>query len=178
MPKKGIKSKPGQGEIWDEPKSEVITLRLTPTARNLMESESQRLGISRSELIERVLRLSGSLPVEREQEDTLLQILKFIHNLSISEIAKVLTTLGRVLNAKTQVVNVGSVAELVEQHKRNLELGGMKIDRINAIATGAKPSKADIIQICTILDMDCAVIQELVRKSFGQVQNGFIETAE
>jgi len=57
---KGAKSMRGQPEIWDEPK-EDMKIKLTPTAKKLLHRYALVLKISRSEIIERVLRGQLSL---------------------------------------------------------------------------------------------------------------------
>ena len=181
MPKKGIKSTAGQGELWDEPKSETISLRLTPTAKELMDAECQRLGISRGELVERVVRVSGNLPTDPVTQDKLKIILASLHELSRSELAKVLISLGRVLYSKTESHNTfESIAELVTQNWSVLELEGMTQKNLTAIAAGELPTRADLIRIATILNMDCNQLSELANKSVQQkqVENGFTEVTQ
>jgi hypothetical protein len=52
---KGTKGMRGQPEIWDELK-EDIKIKLTPTAKRLLHRYALLLEISRSEIIERVIR--------------------------------------------------------------------------------------------------------------------------
>ncbi len=63
--KKRIK---GEGVGWDEPK-ENTSLFLTPTAKQRLDNMAKSLGISRSELIERIAR--GELKKEYEPEKKL-----------------------------------------------------------------------------------------------------------
>ncbi|MBD2255194.1 hypothetical protein H6G14_28655 [Nostoc parmelioides FACHB-3921] len=57
---KGLKSKRGQPEIYDELKTKQ-TLTLTPTAVKGLDKIAELLGISRSELVERIGR--GIIPL-------------------------------------------------------------------------------------------------------------------
>lgn len=65
MSKKGQKNKRGQPEKWDELKKRVM-LSLTPTSVDGLDALAHGLGISRSELVERIGR-----GVIRVQVDTL-----------------------------------------------------------------------------------------------------------
>jgi hypothetical protein len=58
---KGAKGMRGKPEIWDEPK-EDIKIKLTPTAKRLLHRYALLSKISRSEIIERMLR--GQLSLE------------------------------------------------------------------------------------------------------------------
>ncbi len=62
MGKKGLRSSEGQGEIWDEPKTVVVSVKLTPTGKRLLDEKAQFYGISKGELIERVARGSIEPP--------------------------------------------------------------------------------------------------------------------
>ncbi|BDA73854.1 hypothetical protein CAL7716_080200 [Calothrix sp. PCC 7716] len=53
MGKKGYKSQKGVGDIWNEPKSERLSIRITPTGKELALERSQSEDISLSEVLER-----------------------------------------------------------------------------------------------------------------------------
>ena len=53
MPRKGHKSQSGVGDLYDEPK-EKLNLTVTPSAKEGLEEKAKLLGISKSELIERI----------------------------------------------------------------------------------------------------------------------------
>lgn len=55
MAKKGQKSRKGVGEFYDEVKVDTL-LSLTPTARGRLDQQAQAMGISRSEVVERLAR--------------------------------------------------------------------------------------------------------------------------
>ncbi|MBD3885500.1 hypothetical protein IFO70_27660 [Phormidium tenue FACHB-886] len=55
MAKKGHKSRKGVGEFYDEVKVDTL-LSLTPTARGSLDQQAQTMGISRSEVVERLAR--------------------------------------------------------------------------------------------------------------------------
>jgi hypothetical protein len=65
MPRKGHKSQSGVGDLYDEPK-EKLNLTVTPSAKDGLEEKAKSLGISKSELIERVGR--GELKVNHDPE--------------------------------------------------------------------------------------------------------------
>jgi len=73
MGKKGKKSVGGEGEIWDEPKSQTVSLRLTATAKQRLAEQSQQLGVSQSELVERYVRGVATPPaISGRDKDFLL----------------------------------------------------------------------------------------------------------
>ncbi|HLO51419.1 MAG TPA: hypothetical protein VK211_23605 [Kamptonema sp.] len=55
MAKKGYKSQRNQPEIYEEVKK-IVSLGLTPTAKDILRSFATTQGISQSEFIERLLR--------------------------------------------------------------------------------------------------------------------------
>jgi hypothetical protein len=65
MPRKGHKSRAGVGDLYDEPK-EKLNLTVTPSAKDGLEEKAKLLGISKSELIERVGR--GELKIDCDPE--------------------------------------------------------------------------------------------------------------
>lgn len=65
MPRKGHKSQPGVGDLYEEPK-ERTSIFLTKQAKSSLDSIATALGISRSELVERFARGTIKLP-EQEQ---------------------------------------------------------------------------------------------------------------
>jgi len=71
MPRKGHKSQKGQGDLYDEPKRNTV-LVLTQTARTSLDRMAAELGISRSELVERVGRGSILLAAFSEEDKILL----------------------------------------------------------------------------------------------------------
>lgn len=56
MPKKGHKSTSGIGDIWGEPKNRRVNVVLTDTGKKQLEEKASQLGLSISELIERIAR--------------------------------------------------------------------------------------------------------------------------
>lgn len=66
MSRKGQKNLRGQPEIWGELKKPV-TMTLTPTSVSGLDTIAHGLGISRSELVERVGR--GVIPIHLETLD-------------------------------------------------------------------------------------------------------------
>lgn len=70
MPKKGQKSQRNTPEFYDEIKQNY-SFYLTPTAINLLNQHAQALGISRSELIERIARKTLKIQID----DSLLSLL-------------------------------------------------------------------------------------------------------
>jgi hypothetical protein len=56
MGKQGRKSKRGKGEIYNEPKTAVVLLKLTPTASRLLRHHAAVAGISVQEFVERWIR--------------------------------------------------------------------------------------------------------------------------
>ena len=56
-----------RGRMWSEPKTEKITLELTPTARKLLALSSARAGLSEQEYVERLIR--GDIPSQWRDRD-------------------------------------------------------------------------------------------------------------
>jgi hypothetical protein len=56
MGKKNHVSSRGQGELYDEPKTEQVMLLLTRTGRSNLDRLAKLHGLSRSELVERIAR--------------------------------------------------------------------------------------------------------------------------
>lgn len=56
MPKKGHKSTKGIGDLWNERKSNRVNISLTDTGKRELQIKADKLGISISELVERVAR--------------------------------------------------------------------------------------------------------------------------
>lgn len=67
MGRKGRKSTKGIPEDWDEPKTEKLTLQMTPTGRRLIGEIAQKFNISISELVERIAR--GVIPLGAPKDD-------------------------------------------------------------------------------------------------------------
>lgn len=66
MPKKGHKSTAGIGDLYETPKSK-LNLTVTEEAKSALDAKAKALGISKSELVERLARGIIQLP---EQEQT------------------------------------------------------------------------------------------------------------
>jgi hypothetical protein len=66
--RKGIKSKRGQGEMYDEVKAKQ-TLSLTPTAVKGLDKLAESLGISRSEVVEQIGRGIIPLAISSQEPD-------------------------------------------------------------------------------------------------------------
>lgn len=70
MAKKGHKSRKGVGEFYDEVKVDTL-LSLTPTARESLDQQAKSIGISRSEVVERLARgriaPPGTVPLSIEE---------------------------------------------------------------------------------------------------------------
>jgi hypothetical protein len=54
MPRKGKKSKGGEGDDYNEPKSVKLSLQITQTARDGLDAVAEELGLSISEINERI----------------------------------------------------------------------------------------------------------------------------
>jgi hypothetical protein len=84
MGKKGKKSIGGEGEMWDEPKSQTVSLRLTATGKERLAEQAKQLNISQSELVERYLRgVAIPPPVSGKDREFLLDLQ---HNPSFSTV--------------------------------------------------------------------------------------------
>jgi hypothetical protein len=94
MGKKGFRSTEGQGEIWNEPKTVVVSVKLTPTGKRLLDEKANSYGISKGELIERIARGSTELPMvtPTNQAPNLNTVLDTLSRYSRSQLAQVAWT--------------------------------------------------------------------------------------
>lgn len=95
MGKKGYKSQKGVGDIWNEPKSERLSIRITPTGKELALERSQSEDISLSEVLERYGRnqIDVKLLTSDQLQGFLEQIILVDGLVILDEIYKLLSTL-------------------------------------------------------------------------------------
>lgn len=77
MPRKGHKSTKGIGDLWGEPKNNRINLALTDTGKKELEKKAEAIGISVSELIERIARgelVAYENPAKKNLRDLSVQL--------------------------------------------------------------------------------------------------------
>lgn len=77
MPRKGHKSTKGVGDLWDERKTNRVNISLTDTGKRELEKKAEAIGISVSELIERIARgqlISQENPSKKNWIDLWIQL--------------------------------------------------------------------------------------------------------
>ncbi len=75
--------------MWDEPKSQTVSLRITATAKARLAAQAKELKISQSELVERYVRGVASPPSASEKDRDFLINLQ--HNPSFSTVMETLS---------------------------------------------------------------------------------------
>lgn len=76
MGKKGHISRAGNGEIYEEPKSARILIILTPTALATVDATARALRLSRSEIIEQLIRgkIRSEIFISKTPDDQIIFI--------------------------------------------------------------------------------------------------------
>jgi hypothetical protein len=114
MSRKQPRKDKGQGDIWDEPKSENLGVRLTLTGKERAEEQAKALGISRNELFERYAR--GLIELAEISQEELLSLLEQTgYRLSAKVILRSLASL-----TEDEIAQVGTACfELLLNRSRN-----------------------------------------------------------
>jgi hypothetical protein len=114
MSRKQPRKDKGQGDIWDEPKSENLGVRLTLTGKERAEEQAKALGISRNELFERYAR--GLIELAEISQEELLSLLEQTgYRLSAKVILRSLASL-----TEDEIAQIGTTCfELLLNRSRN-----------------------------------------------------------
>ena len=178
MGKKGTRSQPGVGEIWDEPKTVPVTIKLTPTGKKLLDERGKEMGISRGELVERYLRGVVDLP-EASPEDreawlganklvTVMDVLRSLPSFTVQELARVIQAAGQLLGEKWLPGSKQTMARLIEG--KDLEdlsqQSGVQRKRLEAIARGEKPTDLELSRLEIPLGLALEVLKEISDRTF------------
>lgn len=153
MGKKGIKSEKGQGEAWEEAKTERLSLKLTPTCKQLLEQTAIAQNTSISEVIEHAARTQNLKTVGRTPP-TLAQVVAFIEECSVTEAGRI----ARVAIARLELESTNSAALTAQAFLQKL--------------TSASVSEAEVIEAADILGLDTSKLNQLVKAAQAERKNG------
>jgi hypothetical protein len=67
MPKKNLKITKGEPELYDE-KKKPLNIAMTPTGAKMLDDLAKNMGLTRSELVERIAR--GIIPLQQNSLET------------------------------------------------------------------------------------------------------------
>jgi len=67
MPKKNLKITKGEPELYDE-KKKPLNIAMTPTGAKMLDDLAKNMGLTRSELVERIAR--GIIPLQTNSLET------------------------------------------------------------------------------------------------------------
>ncbi|HAZ46500.1 MAG TPA: hypothetical protein DCZ55_19105 [Cyanobacteria bacterium UBA11371] len=67
MPKKNLKITKGEPELYDE-KKKPLNIAMTPTGAKMLDDLAKNMGLTRSELVERIAR--GIIPLQTNSPET------------------------------------------------------------------------------------------------------------
>lgn len=184
MGKKGVRSSEGQGEIWDESKSEVVSVKLTPTGKRLLGEKAKSYGLSKGEFIERVARGEIELnEIEEIEKMTLASspkasmtaeyILKALSRFSLPELTKILSSLvslieDKILGNSTKL----TIAKLAKQNIEELikafedaEIPNSS-ERVISIIQGNRPTTDELTLMTQIVPISADELFAMYRREF------------
>jgi hypothetical protein len=157
MGKKGIKSRRGQGEAWDEPKSERLNLQLTATGKRLFKEIADSLGVSFAEVIERFARGLLKLDEKSSVSDRVLSIDEVRRSFArFSGIQ--LIRLGREILAQAE--STMRQRENLPQEDETEDAGLLAIAFIQKLIT-AKADSDDALELSGVLDLEDSEAESL-----------------
>jgi hypothetical protein len=182
MGKKGIKSSKGQGEEWDEPKSERLSLKLTPQGKRLLQERANSLGISISELIERMVRggvdFSNASTI-KDRLPTIDQVKSAITRFSGSAIADIVIfavdAMRKCMRSPDHMPEPKeTIAQLIEEYwdtcLSELE-GAIAHQRLQELRDGAKPSLRELEPLSSVLPHSLEELEIIWRRDFKNGEN-------
>lgn len=183
MGKKGIKSRKGQGESWNEAKTERINVQVTPTCKNLLKEQADALGISITEFLERSSRnrLSEaelinsvlSRPLDAVQVKSAVPHFSRKEWISIAKLCLELLSEEEEREAQQNSESM-TIAELVRQNREaciEMFRDVAPIERVDEIIQGAKPTQAELELLGAALPVSFEELEEIFRKNFGNGNN-------
>ncbi len=184
MGKKGVRSSEGQGEIWDESKSEVVSMKLTPTGKRLLDEKAKFYGLSKGEFIERIARGTIELNEKKEAEKmtlssspstaiTIDQILKALSRFSLPELTKILSNLVNLIEVKLLGVSTSlTIAKLAKQYIEELihafedaEFPN-PTERVISIIQGNRPTVDEITLMTQVVHISPDELFAMYRREF------------
>jgi hypothetical protein len=182
MGKKGIKSRKGKGESWDEPKTERINIQVTKTCKTLLQKQAVDIDVSLAELMERFSR--GRLG-ESELVNALLsrpldaqQVKDAIASFSRREWINIARLCLDLLNVEeeqlaTSIVKgdeLETIAELVKNNRAAcIEAFEdiIALDRVDAIIRGERPTDDELSLLSVALSRGLGELEQMRKKRFG-----------
>lgn len=147
---------------WNETKSERTTIALTATGKRELDRQCEEKNISRSELIERYLRGTVSVPPLAEESREQLFSPATPIRLTVDQIIEVLDSLRFQDLARVAQFSVGSIVQrkiLEEEPKGREELA---IAFLKKLVNQEKPSNTEINTLAELMDEDSEEIAALV----------------
>lgn len=197
MGKKGYKSEKGVGDIWNEPKSERLSIRITPTGKELALERSQSENISLSEVLERYGRnqIDVKLLTNDQLQGFLEQIIlvdgfvvldeiyKLLPLFSSSELHKLINKINDTLHnrliedSQMEITIALLIQKEIEKRFYTVEnlanAAHISVENILSILSGNSPEDDDIYALPSVLTKDDGSIYdaiellELREKQFG-----------
>jgi len=184
MGKKGVRSSEGQGEIWDESKTEVVSVKLTPTGKRLLGEKAKSYGLSKGEFIERIARGRIELNEKEETEKmtlssspntatTIDQILKALLRFSLPELTRILSNLVNLIEVKILGNSTNlTIAKLAKQNIEELmqafedaEIPNPS-ERVISIIQGNRPTIDEITLMTQVIQISADELFAIYRREF------------
>lgn len=197
MGKKGYKSQKGVGDIWNEPKSERLSIRITPTGKELALERSQSEDISLSEVLERYgrnqidVKLLTSEQLQGFLEQIILvdgfiildEIYKLLPLFSSSELHQLINKINDTLHnrliedSQMEITIALLIQKEIEKRFYTVEnlanAAHISVENILSILEGNSPEDDDIYALPSVLTKedgtiyDATELLELREKQFG-----------
>lgn len=172
MGTKGVRSRKGRGESWEEPKTAKVTLLLTQTGRKLAKDRSQQLGISLSEVLERWAR---NISVDEDSSTPPNQIIGFdavkrsLGRFSRTQLNRLVKEIGDLL-VNSESPEQPTIKELIVTYKQLIleTYGeeGFTSERLDEIIRGDKPTPPEKGLIAAILPLEEEEFDQMFAREF------------
>ena len=170
MGKKGHKSKLGHGELWNEPKDRLVTIKLTMTGRRLLDEYAQKLNISRGELIERFARGLVEPPDKyTESAPNTAEIIERLPAFSFQELIGIGKEILDLISSYESPGALISIASLVNEWEPQAlaEEACLKLEEVEMLSKGSCPTDEQIIGLSRAMNIDPEKLLAVRRKVFG-----------
>jgi hypothetical protein len=177
MGKKGFKSAKGQGEEWQEPKSERLSLKLTPKCKQLLQQKADSMNTSVAEVIEHTVRGMTTFPSQdNDRLPTLEQIKQVLPRLAGSAIAELVLYAVELMRGyfyQSETSAGGkSIAKLItENWDKCVEglVGAIALERLQALGSGTPATLEELEPLSTVLPCSLDELETIWRK---ELKNG------
>jgi hypothetical protein len=191
MGKKGIKSRKGQGESWDEAKTERINVQVTKTCKRLIKEQAHAIGTSISEFLERVSRKKldedeliqsvKARPLDAEQVKTAITRFSKKEWINIAKLClELLDRDDEEVEEKAENTKPITIAELVKANRDAcIEMfeGVVLVERVDDIISGVKPTQAELELLGAVLPVSFERLEQIFRRDFGNGNNATSHSA-